>query len=202
MLHKMTSHSHAAQPLSASAKVVDGTLIMSLPDAVIPTVWRLELGQAKASAIEARSMEDDTNHYKLVLKTPRGDVNEIAEYETKDKAVSAIMIISHAMEHAHGQINPERFSASTASQNRQLPALYKRPTSEPYNRKIGGIAAVVIILGLLIVLFNLGPKSSGLSMSNTAGTAIPSMAGSATGQETPSNMVGVPMSAEDFLKDM
>ena len=54
---------------SASAKVVDGTLILSLPDAISPVVWRMELGHAKSSAIEVR--EQDNGTFMLTLKTAR-----------------------------------------------------------------------------------------------------------------------------------
>src|SRR5690606_21303301 len=55
---------------AASASVVDGTLIISLPDAITPVVWRFALGQAKASALEVRPQDDGT--FMLLLKTPRG----------------------------------------------------------------------------------------------------------------------------------
>ena len=38
----------------SSAKVVDGNLILSLPDAINPVVWRMELGSVKASAMEVK----------------------------------------------------------------------------------------------------------------------------------------------------
>ena len=89
---------------SASASVVDGTLILSLPDALTPVIWRLELGQARASAMEVRDREDGS--FVLLLKTPRGDVNDIAAFSSRGRAVAALMTISRAMEQAHGQIRP------------------------------------------------------------------------------------------------
>ena len=60
------------------AKVVDGVLILSLPDADSPVVWRMELGKTKASAIEVRAENDngETVHA-LIVKTPQSDVYKI-----------------------------------------------------------------------------------------------------------------------------
>ncbi|HEY8189211.1 MAG TPA: hypothetical protein VIF12_00890, partial [Micavibrio sp.] len=74
---------------SASASVVDGALILSLPDALTPIVWRLELGQTRASALEVRDREDGS--FMLLLKTPRGDVNDIAAFSSRGRAVAALM---------------------------------------------------------------------------------------------------------------
>ena len=60
------------EKLIPSAKIVDGILILSLPDALRPVVWQMELSQSRTSALEVREHEDGTYH--LTLKPPRQDV--------------------------------------------------------------------------------------------------------------------------------
>ena len=43
-----------AAKYTSSAKIVDGILVLSLPDAIHPVVWQMELGQSKSSALEIR----------------------------------------------------------------------------------------------------------------------------------------------------
>lgn len=42
---------------SSSAKVVNDTLVLSLPDAKSPIVWRMELTEIKAAAFELQEKE-------------------------------------------------------------------------------------------------------------------------------------------------
>lgn len=91
-----------AEKYISTAKVIDGTLILSLPDAVTPVVWQMELGQSKSSALEIRNTGND--NFTLTLKTPRQDVLEIATYNNRDQAIKALLVVSQAMEKAHGQL--------------------------------------------------------------------------------------------------
>lgn len=146
----------------ASAKVVDGTLILSLPDALAPVVWRMELGHVRASAIEVRAQDD--NVFMLTLKTPRGDVNDIAPYDSRAKAVSALIAVSRAMEHAHGQI-PLAAPAHIANEGAAVAS-----KAAPAPEKRGGqivIAALglVLVVGLLTVLMRMNPPMPGMDPS-------------------------------------
>ncbi len=89
----------------SSAKIVAGTLVLSLPDALSPVVWRMDLGTAKSSAIEVR--ENETGQYDLILKTPKADTHIIAVYTFKIKATRALMVITKAMGKADRQIVPK-----------------------------------------------------------------------------------------------
>lgn len=171
---------------SASARVVDGTLILSLPDALSPVVWRLELTNAKASALEVR--EGDGGIYRLMLKTPRGDVNDIAGFENRGRAVAALMAVSRAMEQGHGQIYPA--ANDTEPYNPALlPVPKKKRSKEPSGKKGGlfGISlAILVIIGLVMLMIKMTPPSmSPASRSASAESSTPS---------------GVPVSADDFLK--
>jgi hypothetical protein len=184
---------------TSTAKVVDGTLILSLPDAVIPTVWRLDLGQVRASALEVRPDEENKT-FLLALKTPKGDVHDIAPFDTKNKAVSALMAVSHAMENAHGQIKPMVFSANDEPHEAakhaspRLPALYKNPYSSKNNGKIAaGVVAIALIFAMIFVLQNISPTTY---VPNQNRPLNQTTAGANLSNDMPG---GVPVSADDFL---
>lgn len=182
----------------SSAKVVDGTLILSLPDAVTPTVWRLDLGQVKASAIEVRTQNDGL--FILTLKTPKGDIHDIAPFDSRAKAVSALMAVSSAMENAQGQIKPMIFSANDRpdgqGQRYPVPALYRQSTSGSSAGKIAAALVVLVIIGFAatMILGN-GPRQYAL----TAASENAALQG-AGGSGNAANATGIPMSADDFLR--
>lgn len=89
----------------SSAKVVDGNLILSLPDAINPVVWRMELGSVKASALEVKQQPADGT-FVLSLKTPKGEVHDIAPFQSREYAVRALMRVSAALQGAQGKIAP------------------------------------------------------------------------------------------------
>lgn len=165
--------------LAPSAKILDGVLILTLPDAQRPVVWQMELGQTKASAMEVREQDDA---FILVLKTPRQDVVEIAPYDSRDKAVRALLAISKALESAQGQLRP-----NAANSNQFLPAVI--PQSEPGRSKLARIAIGAVILAALIFAFTqIKTPQPAADISPAAGTTAP--AASATGE---------PLSADDYL---
>ncbi len=176
------------EKFSSSAKVIDGTLILTLPDAVTPVVWQMQLGQTKSSALEVREQNDGT--WLLVLKTPRMDVMSIAPFATKDRAVRALLAVSRAMEKAHGQIGPYAGNAS-----------YPVPAVIPSCTR-GGIlcrilkwifraAVIVIAMFLLLVIFLWATRSGSTPATSTA----------AVTQQAAPPVAGAPMSADDFLNN-
>lgn len=176
---------------SASASVVDGTLILSFPDAISPVVWRLELGQAKASALEVREAEDGT--FTLLLKTPRGDVNTIASFAARGRAVAALMAVGRAMQQAHGQIYPAANDSEPYNPSLLPVPSSKRNKAAKQKSKSGwgALIAVLLIIVLIGVLLNMGPQPiSGTSPTGAVITSNPAKESS-----------GVPVSADDFLKN-
>lgn len=171
------------QDLRPTAKVVDGALILSLPDAISPVVWRWNLGEAKASALEVREVGKDGN-YKLVLKTPRGDVQDVAPFENKAKAMSALLAVSHAMENPHGSASNDSGTVHTITPGRT--DLKKSDGM----KLLGGIGAVALIIVLFTWLGSVAPKRMDSNPATLNTTATP------TGT---SDQSGVPMSADDFL---
>lgn len=173
---------------SSSARVVDGTLILSLPDAVSPVVWRMDLGFVRASAMEVRKEEDGT--FMLVLKTPKKDVNEIAPFTTKAKALNALMAVSRAMENAQGQIRP---SPAATVETGTTAAVGAAPAKKSKWKKLfTGLFAVILLFMFLVVIINLTPPPP---RDFPAGTAEGPRA-TAPGEDT-----GVPLSADEFLQN-
>lgn len=174
---------------SSSARVVDGTLIISLPQAITPIVWRMELGHVRASALEVRHQEDGTSM--LTLKTPKGDIHDIAPFRTKGQAIQALMAVSRAMEQAHGQMRPAAANTdgvvnlTTAAQR----AVSPRPASR--SRFATGIIGTILLLCLIALFLNIGSQNHE-SMANGHSTVS---------GHAPEAATGVPLSADDFLSN-
>ena len=164
---------------SSSAKVVNDTLVLSLPDAKSPIVWRMELADIKAAAFEVQEKESD---FILVMKKPKGDVQDIAPFDSRAKALKALMSASQAMEHA------QNISAANDGGNRNA-AVVAPPRKSRFGQAVTGLIGIVILLGLLFTLTQVGPKNP-----QFPGSGISGAAQSESGART-----GVPQSADDFL---
>jgi hypothetical protein len=167
----------------SSARVVDGKLILSFPDALTPVLWQMDLGEAKASALEVLPGEG-ASHI-LTLRTARGESLDIAPFATREEAVQGLMAVSRALENAHGQIRPGSSNGPGIRIN--------APKLKTGGAKNWGVA----VLGLLFAfaLFSmwasLAPRPpSGINSGAPGAASAP-----------PSN-AGVPLSADDYLKGM
>ena len=143
----------------SSAKVAGGTLVLSLPDALTPVVWRMDLGTAKTSAIEVRENED--GHYDLVLKTPKADAHKIATYEFKIKATQALMAVTKAMSKAEYQ---KEVGIDEDGQKRYLPVPVK-PKMTPLRwiwRILKYILTLIAVLAVILLAYTLYQISVGV----------------------------------------
>lgn len=164
----------------SSAKVVDGNLILSLPNAVNPIVWRMELGSVKASALEVR--EGTNGQSLLILKTAKGEAHEIAPFTSRDQAVHALMRVSAALQSAEGQI------ASSSA-----------PAAPHLEKERGSSKKWLIALGVvLLLIFLMAWVGSNSSSVQTGGAdlATEQMPSGATDDSTS----GVPQSADQMLR--
>lgn len=170
MMNAIKSMGHGAYKTSAS--VVDGKLILSFPHALKPVVWQMDLGQAKASALEVR---DDGGTHALVLKTPKGETIEIAPFEKRAQAIEGLMAAARALENAHGQIRGEGGEVAVFTPKKKGKA----------GRWIGIILAAIVLLFLISVWSSQLPRTaSGEAAMNGA---------------APTAATGAPMNADDFL---
>lgn len=192
---------------TASAKIVDGMLILSLLDAVQPVVWQMELGQAKSSAIEIRNNQDGT--HTLYLKTPRNDIQEIAQYASKNNAVKALAAVTRALERAHGQLRPlpDPTTMAHGFSNNQLPVVlpsikapsihWPRLPSFTTIIKIGGALFLILILIFLVSLPAPKPFKTFETNSNAPSSTTATQSTEAPMEK--SIETGTPVSADDFL---
>lgn len=169
----------------STAKVVDGNLILTLPDALNPVIWRMELGNVKSSALEIRSND---NLFVLALKTPKGDVHDIAPFENRERALHALMQVSDALGKAGGKMGSPSATPAYPAQT-----LYAAPTD---TKSSGAGYKWLAALGAVIVLIFLFSYVSGLSPEpQVLGTVTDSSMPSANQGES-----GVPLSADDVLR--
>lgn len=177
----------------SSAKVVDGNLIISLPDALNPVVWRMELGSVKASALEVRPHANDGS-FVLSLKTPKGDVHDVAPFDSRERAVQALMRISNAMQSASGNMVAPSLATpgiSTAQEMPSRPALSGAgPSSYKWLIALGG---VILVIFLFAQLSSMAPPR-GVVSPTTGDQPATSITGA------PATESGVPQSADDALR--
>lgn len=169
----------------SSAKVVDGNLIISLPDALNPVVWRMELGSVKASALEVRPHANDGT-FILSLKTPKGEVHDVAPFDSRERALQALMRVSNALQSASGKMTAPSFVTAGVSTAQELPS---RPALVgPASFKwLFALAGVIIVIFLFAQLSNMAQQRAGEQPATNV-----------TGD--PASEIGVPRSADDELR--
>jgi len=172
---------------NASARVVDGKLILSFPDAKTPIVWQMDLTQAKASALEV--LEDEANNaFVLKVKTPKGESIDVATFDQRSHAIEGLMAASVALENAHGHIQTGQ-SGQTTINNAQSSA---SPQKKSGKSKILGVFLAIIALFIFFTIWSsIIPRSVNTGNNQTL---------SSSGQTSPQTSSGVPVSADDFLK--
>lgn len=175
-----------ADKFISTAKVIDGILVLSLPDAINPVVWQMELGQSKSSALEVRPQADST--FMLTLKTPRQDVLDIAVYAERSLAIKALLTVSQALEKAQGQMRQD----TGARYGLPVPSYTEKSSHSPLSllKTIFKIlfGAVGVVLALFILTFLIGNLLGRPSSTTTAERA------------SMSSQQNVPVSADDFLE--
>ena len=177
--------------LSASAVVVDGKLILTLPEAVTPVVWQMDLEQAKSSALEV--IEDKKKGtFSLMLRNTKGETIEVAPFEQKSQAVEALMLTSQALQEGQGKIRAAANVAQMSYQTAQGAPVYQAAPADSSN-KIGGILAIVLIIVLMLVWVLSIPRQSDFNNISASASGEGPAAG-ASGVAP-----GVPVSADEFL---
>lgn len=176
----------------SSAKVVDGNLILSLPDAINPVVWRMELGSVKASALEIKPSADGAT-FSLSLKTPKGEVYDIAPYASRDLALRALMRVSSALQGGQGRFNAPQIAVTSAppiQPHASAPATANDSQSGSAAKWLLTLGGVLFVIFLFAYLSTLPTRQGG----STAPMATSTGTQSSTNAET-----GIPQSADDLL---
>lgn len=172
---------------ASSAKVIEGKLILSFPNAINPVVWQMDLGQTKASALEVQTNGDETR-FTLVLKTPKGETVDIAPFESRQEAVDGLMAAAKALENAQGHI---RAAASNSNYTPGEAATHAAPARK--NRWLGPVLAALFIFVLFMVWASLLPKPAGIEVTGMPQSAMPAA-------PSPEGAAGVPLDADAYLK--
>lgn len=175
--------------LVSSASVVDGKLILSLPDAATPVVWQMDMEQAKASALEVRE-DAKTGRFTLALKTQKGETVDIASYEEKQSAVKALMVTSKALENAHGKIRRVAANAPDASANSLNYATQGGYAAQQKNSSTASAILAVLLIVILISAWAFTIPKASDTIARTSG-----------GASNAASDTGVPVSADDFLSN-
>jgi hypothetical protein len=183
------------QETNASASIVDGKLVLSLPDALSPVVWQMDLAQAKASALEVLHNEE-TGQHSLSLKTPKGEKLEVAVFSERAHAVEGLMAASNALKNAHGQIRPHSNDTQThPAPAANMPGAPKR-SAPTHPRNTGKrIMGTILALAVLFIMFTIW--SSVMPRPVTTGGGPTATGATAT---NPQDASGVPVSADAFLR--
>ncbi|MGH1404600.1 MAG: hypothetical protein ACRBDL_10185 [Alphaproteobacteria bacterium] len=187
------TNNNAAQnnATQSSISIVDGKLILSLPNATSPVVWQMDLGAAQSSSFTINE-DKKKKQFALISKNQDGNAEDIATFSDKDTAISVLMETASALQNAHGQIKSEPIATITPANMAAQGILAGAPANDTKNDKLGALLAV----GLIIVLFAIwaisATKSSSLEELSSAPSSTPAQNSDAT---------GVPVSADDFLNN-
>ncbi len=178
-----------------SASVAGNKLVLSLAHALSPVVWQMDLEKSAMSALEVVENEKD-KRYGLILKIPGGDNQDIAAFDNREDAVEAMMIASEALENAQGYMAGAAGVAEGPADGRPAPAYYPQKRGMSAGKKLALLGAVVLVVVLFGVWSSQLPRGP-QSVSSAGGAGIASGGAAVSPQESS----GVPISADDFLRD-
>lgn len=169
---------------TSNVQIVDGKLILSLPEAQTPVVWQIDLEKAQSASFTVKENKKDKN-FDLLFKASDGSTDSIAPFDEKQAAVDILMETSSVLQNAHGQIKPAANSNTSASK-------------EGKSDKLGAILAVSLVIVLIIIwsFSALGPGRIGQGGFNPA--ASPASTADAS---DPRQSSGVAVSADEFLNN-
>ena len=174
-----------AETTQSNASIVDGKLILSLPNAQMPVVWQMDLNAAKSASFTVKE-DKKKKVFNLVLKKDDGSTDEIAPFEDKQSAVDVLMETSSVLQSGQG-----KDKADTPANNN---ATNGNNGSTSKNDKLGAFLA----FALIVILFSVWMISASSRLDITDGESVSSSYGAAA---NPRESSGVPVSADDFLNN-
>ena len=193
------------------AKLSGNTLILSLPDAVTPVVWTLDLLKDGHGSLSIHP-EEETTQFLIVFSGSKKNAPliEVARYKERSKAIRALLKATEALEKS----NISSFTEHPQGEGQQATALNNSyphyAPQQPKAKKQWGMT----ILGIIVIvgLFLYATGGLGGFISNPLGTIMRGMNQSASmstqqapQQEIrvnpPAEAVGVPMDADNFFGD-
>ncbi len=171
---------------SYSAKVVDGKLILSFPQAARPILWHMDLAETRSCAFEIRESEAVKGQFSLLLKRDKESDQEIASFKDIQSATEALMAVSSALEKTRNYQLP---AAGTAT----MQPVGAQESGGSFLKVAGAILGVFILLILSGMLWSMSPRApASLKSASTSDLR-------ASAQKSAKENIGQPMSADDFL---
>ncbi len=167
---------------TSTAKVVDGSLVLSLPDAVTPVVMRLSLEEAKSASFTVLEKKD---LHVLTVQFSEKDSRDIAPYANKEQAIAALMETSAALEKGSRVYSARGGREPGEGNGMALGAL----------KWAGALSVLFILIWFVIPSMGRGLPQAPLSQEVAEGSAP----GIPTTQD-PRTVTGAPVSADDFLR--
>lgn len=172
---------------TSSVKIVDGKLIMSLPEAQTPVVWQMDLEKAQAASFTVSEDKKEKN-FKLIFKDQDGKTDEIAPFDEKQGAVDILMQTSSILQNAHGQIKPNSNTTTIITND-----------NNKKNDKVSAILALALVVVLITIwtMSATGPDRIGTGGVDPNSATSTSVFNNASSRESS----GVAVSADDFLSN-
>ncbi len=178
--------------LSSSAEVVEKHLILSLPNAIDPVVWRMALTKIGTASFEVKPVKGKEN-YKLVLKPKKGAAELIAPFETKDEALEALVHASNALQRPEGEVAVAASTEASKNSNVQIQSRTHKPNSKKWFYLLAGF---LLVIGLYLYLASQIPNR----VSDFGSDVVSNQTG--TQKSGGGAKTGVPLSADDFLSGL
>lgn len=155
----MVLHKNRPDHNRTTASVINDTLILTLPDARTPTVWRMALDSASAASFQVLADSGGDGHT-LVMSSPDTEKEVIAHFDSRESAVDALLAASGAMQRIEAQSAPATTNQGTMSPH---------PTPQPATMNLAvkrgrgartflTAAGAVLIVILLYMIANTGPE--------------------------------------------
>lgn len=192
MMHNQMKTEDMAAMSNNVAKVVNGKLILSFPDAETPVVWQMDLEKAEICALEIKE-DKKTKLFSLVQRVSENEQNVIASFAEKSAAVAALMATSAAMQGGGGfTAQPQLINVAAQAPLQYTQHVAKQGKGEGKKAAVLSFVLILILLAIWAISIPLGQvKTSALSSSESSSGA--SGGSVSTGGEA--------MSAEEFLKN-
>ncbi len=173
-------------PISSYAKIVDGKLILSLPHAIEPVVWQMDLQTAQSAGFTVKE-DKKKKETSFVLKKEAAQDEVIALFEEKEVAVGVLMETSEVLQSAQS-----RGSAASGS----VVSMTSSGAPETSDKK-GAMIAIALVI-VLVVVWTISAMNSS-SVEQIQGGA--SLASGTPTSGSSNSAGGVPISADEFLKN-
>ncbi|MEM9470078.1 MAG: hypothetical protein AAF988_07935 [Pseudomonadota bacterium] len=169
-----------------AASVSEGYLVLSLPHAIEPVVWRQSLEKIGSALFEIKSGKDDA--FNLVLKKTKTTSDIIASFEDKEEAIDALNAASNAL---HSKKTVRINKPAPKTNNDQNDEASPKSSSNEGQKWLVALLAAIIVIGMYYYLTTLMPD-------RTFGVGVNTAAQAGASSSNP-NQTGVPVSADDFL---